>query len=371
MDCPYIPLISYSEFSEQVHTKVMKERIPINGSIELIFSCNLNCAHCYCNHSLIEKEMSFKEICRVLDEIADAGCLWLLITGGEPLLRDDFLDIYTYAKKKGLIIALFTNGTLLTPGICDYLRKYPPFSIEITLYGITKKTYETITGVPGSFEQCINGIHLLLERNLPLKLKTMITELNKHEIWNMKKYAQGLGIEFRFDPLLNPSLDGSKKPCRLRISPQEVLEFDLADEKRTKGWKEFCEKFPQPLVTDLLYVCSAGRSSFHVDPYGNLSICIISRSASYNLKAGTFREGWYEFFPKVLSRKQTGRFECKECDLRDLCNRCPGWSELETGNSEMPVEYLCRIAHLRAKAFGFGRYKTEDREEVTCYGKKS
>jgi len=371
MDCPHIPIVPYYEFSNQIHQKLSDKRIPINGTIELTFRCNLTCVHCYCIRHPDPEELSREEALRIIDEISEAGCLWLLITGGEPLLREDFLDIYTYAKRKGMIITLFTNGTLITPQIADCLKEWPPFAVEISLYGVSKETYERITGISGSFERCINGIHLLLERNLPIKLKTMITKLNKHEIWDMKKYAEGLVVDFRFDPLLNPRLDGSKEPCSLRISPQEVLEFDLADEKRTKGWQEFCEKFPQPSVTDLLYVCSAGRSSFHIDPYGNLSICIISRSDSYNLKSGTFKEGWYGFFPKVLSCKQTGRFECKECDLRDLCNRCPGWSELETGNPEMPVEYLCRVAHLRAKAFEFGRYKTENREEVAGYGKKS
>jgi len=58
----------------------------------------------------------------ILDEVADAGCLWLLITGGEPLLRPDFRDIYMYAKRKGFLITLFTNGTLLDADIADQLK---------------------------------------------------------------------------------------------------------------------------------------------------------------------------------------------------------------------------------------------------------
>lgn len=371
MYCSYIPQISYSDFSEHIHTKVMRNRIPINGSIELTFHCDLSCAHCYCSCDTMKKEMSFKEICHILDEIAEAGCLWLLITGGEPLLRDDFLDIYTYAKKKGMFITLFTNGTLITPYIADYLKEYPPFAIEISLYGATRQSYEKITGVPGSFERCIKGIDFLLERDLPLRLKTMVMTLNKHELWQIKKYAESLGVEFKFDPLLNPRLDGSQGPCKLRISPEEVLELDLTDEKRAKEWREFCEIFSQPINSDLLYTCSAGRSSFHIDPYGNLSICIISRSPSYDLKRGTFKEVWYNFIPKIFALKQTNGYECSRCDLRDLCNSCPGWSELETGNPEMPVEYLCQIAHLRAEVFGFARYKAEKRKEVSCYGKRS
>ena len=137
MDCHHIPQVPYSEFSERIHSKVVETRIPINGTIEITFRCNLRCAHCYCSYESKKEEMSYKEICHIFDEIADAGCLWLVITGGELFLRDDFLDIYTYAKKKGLIITLFTNGTLITPYIADYLKEYSPFAIEISLYGVT------------------------------------------------------------------------------------------------------------------------------------------------------------------------------------------------------------------------------------------
>jgi len=186
----------------------------------------------------------------------------------------------------------------------------------------------------------------------------MVMTLNQDEIWKMKKYAEDLGVEFRFDPLLNPRLDGSKEPCKLRISPEEVVKFDLGDEKRRKAWKEFCERFLGPIRSDNLYVCSAGRTSFHIDPYGELSVCIISRSQTYHLPSGSFREGWYNFIPsEVLSLKESGDYKCSKCDLGNLCNRCPGWSELETGNPEMPVEYLCRVAHLRAGVFGTDKMK--------------
>ena len=139
-------------------------------------------------------------------EVTDAGCLWLLLTGGEPLLRRDFLDIYTYAKRKGLILTLFTNGTLITPRIADYLAEWRPFNIEITLYGATQETYERVTGIPGSYARCRRGIDLLLERKLPLNLKTMVMTLNHHELDQMKSLAASLGVQFRFDPIMQRSV---------------------------------------------------------------------------------------------------------------------------------------------------------------------
>jgi MoaA/NifB/PqqE/SkfB family radical SAM enzyme len=137
----------------------------------------------------------------VLDEITEAGCLWLLFTGGEILVRKDFLDIYAHAKGKGLLINLFTNGVLVTEEIAAFLAGMPPFVIEISLYGSTPETYERITRVPGSFERCLRGIRLLKDRGLPLRLKTMVVTVNQHEIWEINRFVEeDLGLEFGLTP---------------------------------------------------------------------------------------------------------------------------------------------------------------------------
>src|SRR5687767_12441046 len=150
----------YSEFSVSVFKEVSSMRIPVNGTIEISNRCPLECVHCYNNLPMNDagarkRELTTEEHYRVLDELAEMGCLWLLFTGGEIFARHDFLDIYRYAKRKGFLITLFTNGTLITEKVADALAEMPPFVIEITLYGRTKATYESLTGIPGSFEKCI------------------------------------------------------------------------------------------------------------------------------------------------------------------------------------------------------------------------
>ena len=122
-------LLCYSDFSLGLHQKVNGRRVPISGAIEVTRRCNNRCIHCYNNLPMGDQEalldeLTYDEYCRILDEITEAGCLWLLFTGGEIFLRKDFLDIYMYVKKKGLLITLFTNGTLLTPEIADYLVQW-------------------------------------------------------------------------------------------------------------------------------------------------------------------------------------------------------------------------------------------------------
>jgi radical SAM protein with 4Fe4S-binding SPASM domain len=357
MECSHIPTTSYAEFSRQLHDKLAGKRVPIGGSLELTFGCNLRCAHCYLGDLRTGirsgRELRYPEICGLLDQIVDEGCLWLLLTGGEPLLRPDFLDIYTYAKRKGLLVTLFTNGTLITPEMADRLQEWRPFVVEITLYGATIETYEAVTGVPGSYERCLRGIELLLERNIPLKLKTMVITLNKHEIWAMKAYAEDLGVDFRFDALINAGLDGSKRPTEFRISPQEVIGFDLADEKRGAAWRDFCGRFwGRPSDQRHLFVCGAGIGSFHIDAFGQLSICMTYRGQRYDLRQGSFRDGWRHFVPGVRYQEPRGEYGCLECEIVSLCGQCPGWSLLEHGDLQTPVGYLCQVAQLRAQAFG-------------------
>ena len=348
--------LNYTNFSEQVHKEAALRRIPVNGIFETTYRCNLNCIHCYCNLSAEtrEKELSYNQICKIIDQIVQEGCLWLLITGGEPLIRDDFLSIYTYAKKKGLMIILFTNGTLLNKEIVKYLKDYPPFLVEITLYSMQPQTHEAVTRIPGSLEKTLNGIELLLKYGIRLNLKSTITKLNKTEIEEMKKYVKSLGLYFRFDPLLNPRYDGSQTPCSWRLSPQEVIGLDLSDEERIRDWREFCKKYLPSSLKDSLYTCGAGISSFCLNPYGNLQICQMVVHRGYNTNSFSFREIWYEFFPQILSRKSSLTYKCRTCNIEPLCSSCSGWAQIEEGNEENPPGYLCEIAQLRKEYFSQG-----------------
>jgi radical SAM protein with 4Fe4S-binding SPASM domain len=302
-------------------------------------------------------ELTYEEHCRILDEVTEAGCFWLLFTGGEIFARKDFLDIYTYAKKKGLLITLFTNGTLISPKIADYLVGHPPFSIEITLYGRTKQTYEQLTGIAGSYERCMRGIHLLLERKLPLKLKTVPLTINKHEVWEMERFADELGVEFSFDAMVNPRIDCSQSPLAVRLKPEDIVGFDLQDPKRLEAWKKFAGQFNRPVHSpadsDEVYHCGGGINSFAIDPQGKMSICVLSHFDTYDLRRGTFREGWESFLWKVRRKKITTITKCTTCEIKAMCGMCPANGELENGDPESPVDFLCQVAHLRAYALDF------------------
>ncbi len=364
MECPSIISTGYGEFSNRIHAKSGGRRIPLEGSIEVTERCNMRCAHCYISLPAGDirasrQELSCDEFIGIIDQVVQEGCLWILFTGGEPFLRPDFLKIYMQAKRKGLLITLFTNGTLLTPKIVEQLALYPPFSIEITLYGRSKETYERVTGVPGSFQHCMTGITLLLERKLPLKLKTVVMRTNQHELSDIKDFAKSLGVDFRYDAELNMGVDDRYTPARQRITPEEIVQLDQNDSKRMKGWREFCERYPVPLRSDRIYQCGAGMGTFHINSFGRLSCCTMARNPSFDLRDGTFYQGWANFLPQVLEQEWTSDSKCRRCDLTALCNRCPGIAQLEHGNQEAPVDFFCRITHLRAIEIGYMTNKLE------------
>lgn len=354
--------LPYADFSLGLHQKAYNKRVPLNAAIEVTRRCNLKCVHCYNNlpmndQGVLLNELTCDEHCRILDEITEKGCLWLLYTGGEIFAYKNFLDIYTYAKKKGLLITLFTNGTLITKEVADYLSEWRPFSIEITLYGLTKLTYERITRIPGSYERCMQGIHLLIERGLPLKLKTMAITINKHEIGEMKRLVEEeLGLEFRFDAMINPRIDHSQGPLAFRLSPQEVVELDLYDPKRMSEWGRFCDRFNGPVYPpgqlDLLYHCGGGINSFAIDPYGFLSICMLSNDIKWDLRQRSFQEGWERFLFNLSQKKITRQTKCVNCEIKAMCGMCPSNGELENEDPEEPADFFCQVAHLRAKALG-------------------
>ena len=352
---------SYSDFSRVVHAEVNPLRVPVNGTIEITNRCPLECAHCYNNLPMGDaiarrRELSSDELRRVLDELADLGCLWLLFTGGEIFARADFLDIYRYAREKGFLITLFTNGTLITERIADFLVEYPPFEIEITLYGRTKTTYEALTGIPGSFEKCLRGIELLRERKLPLKLKTVALTMNRHEIPAMKRFAEELGLEFKFDAMINPRIDCSSSPLAVRLTPADVVALDVDDPQRVAEWRRLAIDCATPAVpegeTRMLYECGGGVNSFAIDPYGDMTICVLSHVDKYNVRDGSVREGWEHFLRGVRNRPITRVTKCTACALTSLCGSCAANGELENGDPEEPVDFLCRTAHLRAEVFG-------------------
>jgi radical SAM protein with 4Fe4S-binding SPASM domain len=355
MDCPIWPELDLGELSQELLGRLGGLRYPFVGTFELTERCNLACIHCFVNQpagsrEAAERELTLAQVRCVLDQLADAGCLFLLFTGGELLLRPDFRDIWRYAKQRGMLVSLFTNGTLLTRRVADFLAEWRPTAIEITLYGATQETYERVTRVPGSYARCLRGIELLLERGLRLNLKTVLLKANRHELEAMRAYAEQVGVPYRFDGVLWPRLDGDQSPFAHRLSPHEIIALDQQDRERMREWQEAYSRAPGFVRPESLYACGAGHHGFHVDCSGKLSMCMMARRPAYDLRQGSFQEGW-RFMETVRAEKRELNTVCRTCTVGVLCAQCPGWSQMVHGDNETPVEFVCELGRLRADQF--------------------
>src|ERR1700756_4947091 len=354
--------LSYGAFSADLHHRQGGERVPLQVSIEVTRRCPLECLHCYNNLPMGDmdakrRELTKEEHFRVLDELVEMGCFWLLYTGGEIFARKDFLEIYTYAKKKGFLSTLFTNGTIINEQIADYLKEWPPFAIEITLYGRTRETYEALTMIPGSYDRCLRGIRLLKERGLPVKLKTVATSINKHEVMAMRRFAEEeLGVEFKMDGQINPRIDCSQSPLAVRLTPEELVAIDMNMPKGISEYRRLAERDlerpPNLAQIDTVYYCGGGMNGFAINAYGEVGICVISQQKTFDIRASGVRTVWEESLLDLRTQKRTRITKCVECRIQSLCSMCPANGEMENGDRESPVEFLCHVAHLRAAVVG-------------------
>ena len=349
--------------------KVKDKGLLSQVSMELTERCNNNCLHCYINlpaddEEAKKKEITFAEIRRIVDEAAMMGCLSCHLTGGEPLLKEGFSDIYLYLKRKGIGVTVSTNATLINSKIANLFRKYPPQNLEVSIYGLSKKTYEGVTRNSGSFDAFKQGISLLKKNRIPFTLKTAALPQNFHEIKEMRDFAQSLtgkplGVVLQLN--LGSKFDDAKRRTRikkLRLPPDQVIQVLKQDETRyRKDIERFCQKFLGVPGDNRLFICGAGVGSCHIDAYNNFQLCMLLRhpDCAYSLRQGSFKEAWEKFIPRVReTRVDNEKYQekCLRCFLKSFCEQCPAWSWMEHGVLDEPVEYLCGIAHAEAVWLG-------------------
>lgn len=341
-----------------------------NLDIELTERCNNNCIHCCINRPFDDlnskkKESSTGRIKELLKEAAALDCMVVKFTGGEPLLREDFEELYIFARRLGLEVRIFTNATLISPHLAKVFKRIPPLEIiEVTVYGIKKSTYEAATGTPGSFEAAIRGVNLLLENKILFAVKGVVLPFNKGELEEFEAWATR--VSWMNDPPsyamffeLRARRDEEKNRLirKLRASPEEGLKFlTRRGDNYLKSMKKFCSKFIRPWG-DKLFSCRAGINNACVDAYGMLQPCMQLRHPDcvYDLRKGSLKDALRNFFPGIRGMKAANPEylrRCAGCFLKGLCEQCPAKSWMEHGTLDTPVEYLCEIAHTQARFLG-------------------
>lgn len=344
------------DWLSRFHHRAAANRIPVTAHLALTHRCNLRCRHCYLGnrteqHKLRALEQDTAAVKASLDEWAAAGCFHLVLTGGDPMMRNDFADIYRHAAEQGIFVTVFCDGMLVTDRIVGLFKEWPPRSVEISIYGATAETYERVTRVPGSHARAWKGIHRLLAIGVRVMLKTVVLTLNQHELQAMAAQAEDLGCDFRFDSAVFPCLpDNGREPLDVRVSPEVAVACDLAFAGRREVWAESIRKHQQRRQEDALYPCGAGVTAFYADPYGNLSPCLMTTQYRYSGKGRAFRDLWQDELNEIRLKKRTREGGCLYGHLRGACTHCPAFNYLETGDEEVDSPHMKRTAELRYDA---------------------
>jgi radical SAM protein with 4Fe4S-binding SPASM domain len=367
MNEPYVSSVEIQQFP--LWGKLIEKRVPLSFDLEVTARCNLDCRHCYINlpaddRAARAKELSQAEISRIADEAISLGAMWCLITGGEPLLRPDFPDIYLALKRKGLLVAVFTNAIPLTEEHIALFKKYPPRDIEVTVYGVTRQTYEAVTRRPGAFDKFMHGLDRLLECGVKVRFKAMALRSNIQELPEIARFCRERTKDyFRFDPLLHLRFDGNaRRNAEIRaerLSPEAIVAIERADEERFASLEKACDKLIVPEFDhpgcDHLFHCGAGNGSFNVSYDGFFRLCdsLWHPDCIYDLRKGSLVDAWDSLVPKVRDlRSDRKEFleTCRACPIINLCFWCPAHAHLEAGQLDGVVPYFCKVAHARAAA---------------------
>lgn len=346
-----------------------KRRIPFSFDFDVTARCNNDCNHCYINvpadnTEYKKMELPLKQIEKIAEEAVSMGTLWCLLSGGEPLLRDDFEEIYLMLKRKGLLVSIYTNATLINDGHIALFKKYPPRDIEVTVYGVTQGTFARVTNRPGNFEPFMSGLYRLLDNHIPVRLKTMVMRSNIHEFSEIAAFCRKHTKDyFRYDPHLHLRYDRdplrNQKIMSERLTPEEISAIDHRDPVRSESLKKDCQIYISDSIKSgdrrQLFTCGLGRNSFSLSFDGKFRLCpsLCAPLCTYDLKTGSLIKAWEEFVPRILSMPTsspeiTGK--CLKCNIFNLCQWCPANAYLESGNLECRPEYFCKVAQARSEA---------------------
>jgi len=346
--------LSYFEFCEDFYPKLSGTgKGFLYAEWEITYKCNFDCLHCYLPREYrnsIKKELSLKEIETVMDKLVKLGVLWIVFSGGEPFMREDFLLILEKAQKKGFLVGISTNGSLITDRVIEKFKKYSPFIIDIPIYGATPDTHDKFTQIPGSWENVVENIHKLKQLgNYPVVLlKSIINIYNKNEIEGMKRLAEKLNVPFRYNAYIYASMDGSLTPCKLRISPEEIVEIEKRDTAMGQLFKSKFYNEELRYRNGRYVACGVGKNFFVIDPYGYARPCAQIPGPKYFISGRENIDSlWREMQRYVEKFWRYTDSKCGNCFISSLCANCPARSYAEVKKISYPVDFFCKLAYKR------------------------
>lgn len=347
---------SFSTVERGLMARASAGKIPVSGSMELLPLCNMNCKMCYVRLSPEEMRRqgrlrSWEEWLTAGRQMQRAGVLFLLLTGGEPLLFPDFRKLYLGLRKLGFVLTINTNGTLIDGEWADFFAKYKPRRINITLYGGDREAYGSLCGYPEGFDRVVSAVRLLRERKVDVKLSTSVTPDNVHDLEKMFAIARELEVPLGVDTYMMPATRERELPFAMqsRLDPEAAArarvqamklewpeEFPAYARRQIRAVEEFVPDSEEPRAV----TCHAGNCAFSVSWQGEMHPCVILTEPSVNIFDHGFQNAWEHLVEGMKPIRLHP--DCSVCNLRALCRTCAASALLEGGGYDAKPEYMCR-----------------------------
>lgn len=333
----------------EIGQRALKQGVPLGVHLDVTYRCNERCVHCYLDHE-DHGEMTTSEIRDVLDQLADAGVLFLTFSGGEVFMRRDFLDLVDHARSLMFAVRIKTNAFMIRAAHAQRLADLAVQEVQVSIYSHRPEVHDGITLLPGSLKRSLAGIRLLRAHGVAVALANPLMMRTLDDWPGVKKLATELGASFRSDPTITPMMDGDRSPVQLGLGVAQVHELF-----RTSDLVGDVEKYCRPpaAVNDEALdqiPCSAAHNACYISPYGDVFPCVQFPLPSGNLRRQKFIDVWRhsEQLNEVRAIRLRDLPVCSTCAHGGTCTRCPGLAYME-GNMRGPSTQDCEKSFARTE----------------------
>lgn len=331
----------------ELRSRALRLGVPLSAHLDLTYRCNERCDHCYLDHD-DKGEMSTGEIFSLLDQMAEAGVLFLTLSGGEALLRRDLFDIIARARELTFNVTLKTNAVMIREDQAKRLKELGVSKVQISVYSHRPEVHDAITRLPGSLKRTIGAIRFLRAQGLNVVVANVLMRYNLHDGPEVQKLARELDAKYTVDPTITPMMDGNTSVLRLRIGRDDLAGV-FRNPELVGDVDQFCAP-PPPVDESAMDAipCSAGHTSCYVSPYGDVYPCVQFPLPCGNVRRERFADIWKNSaeMNELRSIRSRDLPTCSSCSHVGTCTRCPGLAYME-GNMRGPSSADCEKSFVR------------------------
>lgn len=320
--------------------------IPLTAIIELTYLCDMKCPHCYLGEDRKNSvHLSGNRIKKFLHEFRKSGGLYVVFTGGDPLLHPDFPEIFYECRKLYLAVSILSTPQNFDKKFFSKMAEHGLFSFQISFHGM-ETAHDSFTGKKGAFRKSIRCLEFLRDRGVFAQAALNIHSKSIQDFENMITFFSERKLPFVFNYTFYPDRKGNRKPEKINISKKK-LENCLKIQK-PKLNPRFAEKNPEDPP------CDAARNLLSLSPEGNIYPCLEIRISAGNIKENSFPSIWKnsQVLKQIRQIKTQDISACKNCELKKYCNRCSGRALNIDGNLIGISSYDCKYAE------AFSRYNS-------------